>query len=145
MNGKVAAFAAVGMLLAGQASAADAALAQISAVKGSVVVSQDGKFVQAADAKALRAGDRIVAKDGQASIKYADGCVVTLKPQAMATIGGASPCASGAGLVNATQGDSAQFLGLSGFGAAVVTFGALALLLIAVGESDNDNSFPTSP
>jgi hypothetical protein len=146
MNGKVAAFAAVGMLLAGQASAADTALAQISAVKGSVVVTQNGKLVEAADATALRAGDRVVAREGQASIKYADGCVVSLKPQAMATIGAASPCASGAGLVTATQGDSAQFLGLSGFGAALATFSALALILIVVGDSGNDHTTqPVSP
>ena len=142
MNGKIAAFAAVGMLLAGQASAADAALAQMSAVKGSVVVSQNGKMVQASDATALRAGDRVVARDGQASLKFADGCVVSLKPQAMLTVGASSPCAAGPGLVSATQGDNAQFFGLSGFGAALATFGILALILIVVGDSGNDNTTP---
>ena len=138
MNGKFAAFAAVGMLLAGQASAADSALAQMSAVKGSVVVSQNGKFVPASNATALRAGDRVVAKDGEASLKFADGCQVTLKPQAMLTVGAASPCASGAGLVNAAQGSSAQeFLGLSGFGAAVATFANLGLILVAASDDPN--------
>jgi outer membrane protein W len=140
MNGKVAAFAAVGMLLAGQAHAGDAAMAQMSAVKGSVVVSQNGKFVQASSATALKAGDRVVAKDGQASLKFADGCTVSLKPNAMLTVGAASPCASGAGLVSATQGDSAQLLGLSGFGAAVTTFAILGLILIAAGESGDENT-----
>lgn len=142
MNGKVAAIAAVGMLLAGQAHAADAAIAQMSAVKGSVVVSQNGKFVQASSATALKAGDRVVAKDGQASVKFADGCSITLKPQAMVTVGAASPCASGAGLVNAgassAQGDG--FLGLSGFGAAAAAFGVLALVVVAVGESGDDDT-----
>ena len=139
MNGKVAAIAAMGMLLAGQASAADFAQAQISSVKGSVVVSQNGKFVPAANVSALKAGDRVVAKDGQAQLKYADGCVVSLKPQGMATIGAQSPCASGAGLVSATQGDSAV-LGLSGFGAAAATFAGLAAVLLIVGDSEDDNT-----
>lgn len=137
MIGKVAAFAAVGMLLAGQAAAADAALAQVSAVKGSVVVSQNGKMVDASSVTSLRAGDRVVSKDGTASLKFADGCQVSLKPQAMVTVGAASPCASGAGLVTANQGDSAQMFGLSGFGAALAAFGILAVILIAVGDDDN--------
>ena len=140
MNGKVAAIAAMGMLLAGQASAADVAQAQINSVKGSVVVSQNGKFVPAANVSALKAGDRVVAKDGQAQLKYADGCVVSLKPQGMATIGAKSPCASGAGLVSATQGDSAQMFGLTGFGAAAVAFTGLAAVLLVVGDSEDDNT-----
>ena len=142
MIGKVAAFAAMGMLLASQVSAAEVAPAQITSAKGAVMVSHNGKFVPASSVKALVAGDRVVAKDGQASLKFADGCVVSLKPQGMATIGAQSPCASGAGLVSATQGDSAQLLGLSGFGAAAVSFGALALILLVVGDSDNDNTTP---
>jgi len=140
MNGKVAAIAAMGMLLAGQASAADFAQAQISSVKGSVVVSQNGKFVPAANVSTLKAGDRVVAKDGQAQLKYADGCVVSLKPQGMATIGAQSPCASGAGLVSATQGDSAEIMGLSGFGAAAAVFAGLAAVLLIVGDSEDDNT-----
>ena len=140
MNGKVAAFAAMGMLLAGQASAADAALAQINSVKGSVVVSQNGKFVPATNVSTLKAGDRVVAKNGQAQLKYADGCVVSLKPQGMATIGAQSPCASGAGLVSATQGDSAQMFGLTGFGAAAAVFAGLAAVLLIAGDSEDDNT-----
>ncbi len=145
MNGKVAAIAAMGMLLAGQASAADAALAQISAVKGSVVVSQNGKFAPAMASTSLRAGDRVVAQDGQVSIKYADGCAVTLQPQAMATISGASPCAQGAGLVNTGQGSSAQMFGLSGFGQATLWFLIGAGILWGVGEAGNDDVEPISP
>ena len=137
MIGKVAAFAAVGMLLAGQAAAADAALAQMSAVQGSVVVSQNGKMVSASNATALRAGDRVVAKDGQASLKFADGCQVTLKPQAMLTVGAASPCASGAGLVNAGDSSAQGFLGMSGMGAAVASFAVLTLVLVAAGDDEN--------
>ena len=56
MIGKYAAVAAIGALcIAGQASAKDAAMAQLSAVKGSVMVNQGGKMVPAT-AGALRTG-----------------------------------------------------------------------------------------
>ena len=94
MIGKYAAVAAIGALcIAGQASAKDAAMAQLSAVKGSVMVNQGGKMVPAT-AGALRAGDRVVAANGSASVAYADGCVVSLQSNGMATIGAASPCAT---------------------------------------------------
>ena len=87
MIGKYAAVAAIGALcIAGQASAKDAAMAQLSAVKGSVMVNQGGKMVPAT-AGALRAGDRVVAANGSASVAYADGCVVSLQANGMATIG----------------------------------------------------------
>ena len=95
MIGKYAAVAAIGALcIAGQASAKDAAMAQLSAVKGSVMVNQGGKMVPAT-AGALRAGDRVVATNGSARLAYADGCVVSLSTNGMATIG----AANGAGLV----------------------------------------------
>lgn len=138
MNGKFVALAAVGMMLAGQAMAADA---QITSVNGSVVASQNGKFSPAAASTAVRQGDRIVARDGTAQVRFADGCVVTLKPQAMLTVGEASPCASGSGLISATQGDSAQFgRSESGFVPAAITFTILAALLLLIGNSQNDDT-----
>ena len=143
MIGKVAAFAAVGMLLAGQAHAGDAALAQVNAVKGSVVVSQNGKLVSAASTTGLRAGDRIVAKDGQASVKFSDGCEVTLKPQAMLTVGSASPCASGPGLVSANQGSSAQ-MG-TGMKFWLTFLGGAAVVALIASTSDDDPESSSSP
>ena len=48
---------------------------------------------------ALKAGDRVVARSGSASIAYADGCVVSAPAGTMITVGAASPCAGGQGLV----------------------------------------------
>jgi hypothetical protein len=109
MIGKYAAVAAIGALcIAGQASAKDAALAQLSAVKGSVMINAGGKLAPAT-AGALRAGDRVVATNGSARIAYADGCVVSLSANGMTTVGAASPCATGqSGLVSAAQGSTAQ-------------------------------------
>lgn len=89
------------------AAAASQGLAQISAVKGDVRLSSGGAMQTAADGAALKAGDRIVARSGSARIAYADGCVVTAPAGTMVTVGKASPCAGGAGLV--TPGDTAAF------------------------------------
>lgn len=141
MIGKYAAIAAIGALcIAGQASAKDAALAQLGAVKGSVMISQGGKMVPAV-AGALRAGDRVVAADGSARLSYADGCVVSLSANAMATVGAASPCASGAGLVGASQGSSAQMFGMENLNAGYVIGGVWALgVLYLINKDDNNTS-----
>lgn len=136
MKRKIAAFATVAALLAGHAQAADTALAQVSSVKGPVLVSQGGKFTPATASAKLGVGDRIVARDGQASVAFADGCQVTLKPQAMLTVSAASPCASGPGLVTANQGASAQMSPTALF---FVTFlGAAAFVWLIAEESDDD-------
>ena len=136
-----AATAALGMLVAGPALAADAAKAQVSAVKGAVMVSQNGKLTTATRDSALRSGDRVVAKNGETSVKFSDGCQITLKPQAMLTVGATSPCASGAGLISANQGSSAA---LEGTGLFFATFlgGAAVVALIA---SATDDEGPLSP
>jgi hypothetical protein len=137
MFGKVAALAAAGMMLAGQAAAADAAIAQVSAVKGSAVVSQNGRIAPLTGAASLKAGDRVIAKDGQVSLAYADGCKITLKANAMATIGSASPCASQQGLVSATGGDSAQLFGLTWFGTTLVVVGVIGALYLVFDDDDS--------
>jgi hypothetical protein len=146
MIGKYAALVAVGALcIAGQASAKDAAAAQLSAVKGSVMVSQGGKVVPAA-VGALRAGDRVIAANGSAKVSYADGCVVALPANGMATIGAASPCATGAGLIKASQGSSAVSL----FGTELDAGWAIGLawaagVIILVESEEDTQSGVTSP
>ena len=124
--------------LATQASAA-ASVAKLDSIKGSVMVSQGGKYVPASTATGLKAGDRVVAMNGQAQVNFADGCVVSVAPQAMVTLGEASPCAASKGLVHSS--DPAQF-GLSGFTGALVIFG-IGLLLIALAYDEDDD--PVSP
>jgi hypothetical protein len=136
MIGKFAAIAAISALMAGQAVAAEASLAQ---VKGNVLVSQGGKMVNASGVSSLRAGDRVVASNGAAKISYADGCVVSLNANGMATIGAASPCANGAGLVSASQGSSAQlFEGSNGMYAAIGGFLIATAIVVGVAESGDD-------
>lgn len=141
MIGKYAAVAAIGALcIAGQASAKDAAMAQLSAVKGSVMVNQGGKMVPAT-AGALRAGDRVIAADGSARVAYADGCVVSLQANGMATISAASPCATGAGLVGASQGAAAQSeMGMTGLQlvGSIVAVGLLAVGIASVADNEDE-------
>ena len=54
MNFKIVALAAVGIMLAAQASAAAASAAQVSSVSGSVLASKDGKFSPATTKRSPR-------------------------------------------------------------------------------------------
>lgn len=94
MYRRIAAFAAAGLLLAGQASYA-AQGARITAVSGSVMVNQNGRFVPASSGATLGVGDRIMTTGGSARVTYGDGCSVAVKARSMVTVGGASPCAGG--------------------------------------------------
>ena len=142
MISKFAAAAAVGLLsLAGQASAKDAAVAQLNSVTGSVMVSKDGAYTKAAATSALRPGSKIVASArSSARIRYADGCVVTVAAKAMATVGEKSPCAQG--LVRSAQPmqfETATLVPLIVVGAIVVAGG------IAVADEDDEPGLPVSP
>jgi len=130
------------MFIAGQASAKDAPAAQLSAVKGGVNVSQNGKFALAKPG-ALKVGDRVVAGKGEAKVSYADGCIVTVKPQSMATIAATSPCASGQGLVSA-GGSSAQFGDLTTTQIVVGTIAVGGLIAGIVSLADDDDDLAIS-
>jgi len=138
---KLAALAVIGAMIAGPALAAEASVASLGAVQGTVMVSQNGKM--ASNVSALRAGDRVVAKaNGSASVKFFDGCVVALKPSSMLTVTAKSPCASGAGLVNANQADSRELFGLSDPAVAALAFLGLGAVVLYTVES---KSVSTSP
>ncbi len=135
--------------VAGQASAKDVAAAQLSGVNGSVMIQQGGKMVAATNASVLHAGDRVVAMKGaKAQVKFADGCVVQLTAANMVTVGAKSPCASGAGLVSATQAapaegwlssPTAQIIGYTVVGAGVV-YG-----VVEVANNSDKDAKTTSP
>ncbi|MEI7932220.1 MAG: hypothetical protein WCI21_04095 [Alphaproteobacteria bacterium] len=138
MNGKIVTFAVVGILIAGQAAAATANTAQVSNVSGSVLASKNGSFSNATNTTTLSSGDRLVARDGTAQVRFSDGCVVTVKPQAMLTVGSSSPCATGAGLITSSNSTTAVFGDdPDGFKKATVTWIVLAGLLWLWGDSRN--------
>jgi len=94
MYRRIAAFAAAGLLLSGQAAIA-AEGARIAGATGSVMVSQNGRFVQASNGTVLRAGDRVVASSGSARLVYGDGCNVSVSARSMVTVAANSPCVGG--------------------------------------------------
>jgi hypothetical protein len=140
MSAKLLCLAAAAAFVCSPALAANSSVATIGAVKGSVLVSQDGKMVKAG-AASLKAGDRIVASaNGSATVKFADGCTVSLKPASMITVAAKSPCASGAGLVSATQAQPQDVWGMSNTTAAIV--GVVAVGAIVAIASNNGSSSP---
>lgn len=141
---KFAAATAMGLIcFAGQASAMDGSLAQLGSVTGSVAVNQGGKVVAATNATTLRAGDKLVTTSGStAQIKFADGCTVALKANAVATVGAQSPCSASAGLVKTSNAD--QF-GLNGFWGAAAIFAVGTILLVAYAGSKDNDFDPLSP
>jgi len=140
MISKFAAVAAVGLLfVAGQASAKDATVAQLGAVKGSVMIQQGGAFVKATQGSVLRAGDRIVAMEGGAAqLQYADGCAVGVGSTAMATVGAASPCSAGA-----VQSSQTAMFGDLDIVPLLLVLGILIAGGIAISDGSDDP--PTSP
>jgi hypothetical protein len=109
MSGKSAlTVLAASLMLASAAQAGEIAKAQIQSTTGSVLAIQARGTAPAKVGLSLALGDRVVARTGQASLRYADGCLVTVKAGSMATIAATSPCASGAGLVSATTAQPAQ-------------------------------------
>ncbi|MDB5454169.1 MAG: hypothetical protein JWO33_2747 [Caulobacteraceae bacterium] len=136
---KYAAAIAIGLTcFAGQASATDSVLAQVGALQGSVAINHGGVITPASASTVLAAGDRIVSMDGSAAqIKFADGCTIDVKANAMATVGSASPCAA-TGLVG--QSSPMQFDGFNGFWGAFAIFAVGAIIIAAYASSkDNDH------
>lgn len=149
MYRSIAAFAAAGLLLAGQAAVA-AEGARISAVSGSVMISQNGRFVPASNGAVLRAGDRVVASSGSARVVYGDGCNVAVSARSMATVAAASPCVGGSsGLVKvSTQQDDDDEGGAYGYGDNAdlylwLGFGVVTGVVTAMALEDDSD--PASP
>jgi len=119
---------AAATLVAGQAVAAGPV--KVAAVKGDVTVMGSKGAIAARAGTALNAGDRIVARAGQADLRYGDGCLVTVKANAMVTIGSQSPCAGGRGVVSAQSADAAQWFRVNSLDASTILAGAGAVALI---------------
>jgi hypothetical protein len=146
MMRRVAVATAIGLLLAGQAMAAEV---RMGAVSGSVMVNQNGKFAPASRGAVLQAGDRVMATNGSTSIVYGDGCNVTVAARSMATISAVSPCAGGSSnLVKVSTQGGDRDGGAYGYGSDYdlwlwLTFGIVTVGVVA-SELNNDES-PASP
>ena len=145
INKTSAAIAVALMGFAGQASAMSNSIAAVSSVQGSVAVNQGGVYAPVNASTVLNAGDRIVSMDGSAAqIKYADGCVVSVKASSMATVGATSPCVA-SGLINSNQPADFGDFGFNGFWGAFAIFAVGAILIGAYASSKDDDHNPISP
>jgi hypothetical protein len=149
---KVIVAASVGLLLTGQAAIA-AEGARLGSVQGSVLVNQNGRYVPVTSSTVLKAGDRVMAMDGSATVTYGSGCSVAVSARSMATIGDASTCAGGSSnIVRAAYQDGDQ----EGYGDAPTsppgqgwdfwlwaTFGVVTIGVTAVAIGDGND--PSSP
>jgi hypothetical protein len=140
---KYAAMLAVGLtVFASQASASQGALAQVGSLKGSVAVEHAGSISALSASSALTAGDRIVSmEDGQAQIKFADGCIVPVQSNAVTTVGETSPCAA-MGLVGGSSpmsfSDENSLLIFGG----IAFIAAVALFFTAMIDDDHESISP---
>lgn len=129
-----AATLAAAALLAGQALAAGPAT--VAKASGEVLVVGAKGSATARTGAQVQAGDRVVVRKGEATIRFADGCPVKLTAGAMVTVGATSPCAGGKGLVSVQPAEAAQWWKLPQMGsigqmsAGTVLAGAGSLLLI---------------
>lgn len=108
---KVIVAASVGLLLTGQMAVA-AEGARLGGVQGSVLVNQNGRYVPVTSSTVLKAGDRVMAMDGSATVTYGSGCSVAVSARSMATIGDSATCAGGSSnIVRAAYQDDQEGYG----------------------------------
>jgi len=120
-----------------QVSASAAPAAKLSSMDGPILVNQGTGFSPVTEATVLRVGDRLLSLRGaHAHLIYANGCMVSLKANAMITVADMShgaPCKLAASQVVDTDftGDQAQ-AGVAGVGASgAASAGGLSTLAIA--------------
>lgn len=151
---RAAAFAAMGLLLSGQAALA-AEGARLGGVSGTVMVSQNGRITPAAAGSVLRSGDRVIAANGSARLVYNDGCSVAISARTMGTVSAVSPCAGGSSNVVkvstvATTASDDDREGRRGYGWSNdrdfwlwLTYGAITVGVTAAALDDDEQ--PVSP
>ena len=144
---RIAVAATIGLLFTSSALAGET---RVGGVQGSVLINQNGRYVPMTAGTTLKAGDRIMAMDGSASVTYADGCKVSVGARSMATVGSSSPCASGSsGVVRAAAADGySKDKGTLWFDDNTglwmwLAFGAATA--VVVGNALSDDETPSSP
>lgn len=145
---QIALIAAVASVAISGVAAAAQPAAKLANVKGSVLVSQNGKFVPVNERTVLRAGDRVLATNGAgANLVYADGCNVAISARSMATVAPGVACEGGSSVVKAAYQDGYNDdEGAAGFNADLLMYVGFGLLTFGVvGSALSDDETPTSP
>lgn len=143
---RIAVATTIGLLLSSQALAGEVRLA---GVQGSVLVNQNGRYVPVTASTSLKAGDRVMAMDGSASVTYADGCKVSVGARSMATVGATSPCSAGSSnVVRAQSGDGYGDNKGGGYwddNGVWIWLGFGVVTAAVVGSAISDDETPSSP
>jgi hypothetical protein len=124
-------------IFAGPTWAADGA-ATASSVTGQVAVIRAGQAAPLTSVSNLQKGDRVVAmENGQAQVKFADGCIVQVRANSVATVGGQSPCDASQLVKNANPMQSVENEGWTVLWAAL-GFAVVYALVANANESNHD-------
>jgi hypothetical protein len=131
--------------LAGQSWAGDATLAQAASINGTVAVTRAGQTMPLTTATVLQAGDRVVAmENGQAQVRFADGCVMQVQSKSVATVGGQSPCAASRLVKSSSPMDFADS-DTWAVPIAIVGFAGAFALIVSTEKSNGEVPRPISP
>ncbi|MBS7539995.1 hypothetical protein [Ancylobacter lacus] len=127
---------AAALVVAGVAQAS--AGASLVDVNGPVLVNTGNGFQQAS-ATSLKAGDRVLVRNGgKAVLSYEDGCRVDLNVGTAVTVANASPCVSSTAQISTPAIPTSVIIG--GMAAGGIGIG------VAIAQSnDSSTSTPTSP
>ena len=131
----------VGMLLCSAASAAT-----VDSIEGRILLNRGDGFQVLAAPTTANPGDKVMASaGGNAKLRYADGCVIDIRPGAVVSIGEKSPCTAPylGGLEGPVVQPGPPFL-LVGAGIAAVTLTALCATETGICEEEHHRRHPAS-
>jgi hypothetical protein len=120
--------------------------ASVDSIQGQVSVNRGNGYQRVAASTEAKAGDQVMASPaGSANIVYADGCVVSVKPGAVVSVGAQSPCTARF-LVDEVPGQNPHPARPYIIGAAVVAgVVAIAVIVSQSNNGNNNNNKPASP
>jgi len=135
----------VAALSSGLLVASSCFAATVSPLQGEVWINHGQGYQRVNGQLEGKVGDAVmVGSQGRATITYADGCTVEVKPMAVETVGELSPCTSGASAQQNPNPDTGgDHTTMYMVGGAVILGGAAAAALLSGGN--NNNPAPTSP
>jgi len=131
------------------AASAAQPVGSILSVKGDAFVSRQGRLLRAQPTMAVRAGDRVITRDGASANVGLNGCSVNVAGGQMASVSNGS-CGSvqtaSFDRAASSTGDASSLRGGAGAGSFVVAIvAAVAVIIGIVIVVQNDDDTPTSP
>lgn len=147
-------FKVVGLsiVLAGYTASAGAVepSAMVQQPKGQVFVGQAKTMTPARHAMPLYLGNRVIVATGKTTVRYPDGCTVSMSENSLLSISGPNQCKAGQAVVRVVDsfkdprigqaGPTGIGTGVSGLTIAGVTFGAIVLTAGIASSGDSSST-----